>query len=50
MEFATGVTGGTLLIAGLLSIDSGSNLSKVWIAAGIILVVLGQVIHRRATR
>jgi hypothetical protein len=50
IEFAIGVAGGTLLIAGLLSIGSDSNVPRVWVAVGIILVVLGQFIHWRAKR
>ena len=49
-EFVVSVVGGTLLIAGLLSLPSDRIISKVWIVAGVILVVVGQVLHRRQPR
>jgi hypothetical protein len=49
IEFVIGVIGGTLLIAGLLSLNSGSSLSRVWIVIGGILIIAGQLYRRRST-
>lgn len=49
-EFVIGVIGGTLLIAGFLSLGSEGHLSKIWIAVGVALVLVAQFLHRRPKR
>ena len=49
-EFAVGVVGGALLLAGLLSLGSGSDLSRIWIVVGGILMIISQVLRRRSKR
>ncbi len=50
MVFLIGVPGGALLIAGLLSLNSGSSLPRLFISVGIALIVVAQIIRWRATR
>ena len=49
-EFVIGVIGGTLLIAGFLSLGSEGNLSKIWIGVGVVLVLAAHFLHRRPKR
>ena len=50
IEFAIGVTGGTFLIAGILSLGSGSNLSRIWIVAGAIGIIAARFLHRKSPK
>ena len=49
-EFALGVTGGTLLIAGILSWGSGGSVPRVFVLTGALLIIAAQLIRRRSTR
>jgi hypothetical protein len=31
-------------------LSSGSSLSRIWIVAGVVLIIAGQVLHRRSAR
>jgi len=46
-EFILGVAGGTLAIAGVLSLGSGSNLSRLMIILGAVGIVAARYIGRR---
>ena len=48
--FLIGVPGGALLIAGLLSITSDSDLPRLFISVGVWLIVVAQIVRWRAMR
>ena len=48
--FLIGMPGGALLIAGLLSLNSESSLPRLFIAVGVGLIVVAQLVRWRATR
>ena len=48
--FLIGAPGGALLIAGLLSLNSDSSLPRLFIAVGVALIVVAQVVRWRAMR
>ena len=48
--FFIGVPGGALLIAGLLSLNSDSDLPRLFISVGVALIVVAQIVRWRATR
>ena len=48
--FLIGMPGGALLIAGLLSLNSDSSLPRMFIAVGVALIVVAQLVRWRASR
>jgi hypothetical protein len=50
IEFAVGVTGGTLFIAGVLTRDSGSIMSRLWIIIGGLCILAAWLIRKRSQR
>ena len=48
IEFVVGVTGGTFLVAGILSLGTGSSVSRLWIVVGAIGVIVAWFLHRKS--